>query len=346
MEIVKLVSFALLSKSKHAGELLFFHYIRPTNLSVMNLKQFKPLHWVYNLLHYNALRHNKAAYKKYNIRKPLIASISSKDFPDKISRAWLDIGDSAILAPQKEGFDEFPTAVQHGIINWSRKGYMILEGFFDAASCDAVNAEISQLQEKGTLVFTNGNKLMFANRRSELIKKMASTPALAAILGFILDKEVRAFQTINFITGSQQRAHSDSIHMTTYPLGYLVAAWIALEDISPDSGPLFYYPGSHKLPFLLNSDFNEGANTLRLGKKNYSDFEDIIEELVQQRGFEKHELLARKGDVFIWHANLVHGGAPVIDHALTRKSMVVHFYATDVIKYHEITERPSLMEED
>jgi ectoine hydroxylase-related dioxygenase (phytanoyl-CoA dioxygenase family) len=54
-------------------------------------------------------------------------------------------------------------------------------------------------------------------------------------------------------------------------------------------------------------------------------------------------LIAKKGDVLIWHANLVHGGAPILNPALTRKSMVVHYYANDVIKYHEITERPSLM---
>lgn len=78
----------------------------------MNLKQFKPVHWLYNLLNYKALRHNKAAYKKYNVHKPLIASISSKDFPDKESRAWLDTGDSDLLAPQKENFAAFSTPVQ------------------------------------------------------------------------------------------------------------------------------------------------------------------------------------------------------------------------------------------
>jgi ectoine hydroxylase-related dioxygenase (phytanoyl-CoA dioxygenase family) len=165
-------------------------------------------------------------------------------------------------------------------------------------------------------------------------------------LNFILDKEVVAFQTINFIEGSQQRAHSDSIHMTTYPLGYLIAVWIALEDVNIDNGPLFYYPGSHKLPYLLNSDFNEGENALTLGKKDYKDYEDVLEESVITNGFQKKEFLANKGDVLIWHANLIHGGAPIVNKNLTRKSMVVHYYANDVIKYHEISERPSLLTPD
>ncbi len=185
---------------------------------------------------------------------------------------------------------------------------------------------------------------MFANKRSAPIKDLTLNPDLTALLQFILDKEVVPFQTINFIQGSQQRAHSDSIHMTTYPLGYLIAVWIALEDVTNDNGPLFYYPGSHQLPYLLNNDFNEGSTKLRLGKKDYPDYEDMVEELIATKNYEKKEFLARKGDILIWHANLVHGGAPIIKTS-TRKSMVIHYYAKDVIKYHEITERPSLLED-
>jgi ectoine hydroxylase-related dioxygenase (phytanoyl-CoA dioxygenase family) len=185
---------------------------------------------------------------------------------------------------------------------------------------------------------------MFANKKSTLIKTISNDLRVLHLLGFILGREVVPFQTINFIHGSEQRAHSDSVHMTTYPLGYLIAIWIALEDISQDNGPLFYYPGSHKLPYLLNHDFNEGETLLTLGKKDYVDYEDRLEELVLKNGYQPKEFHARKGDVLIWHANLVHGGAPIINKDLTRKSMVIHYFAKDVIKYHEITERPSLLE--
>lgn len=311
----------------------------------MNLKSLKPVHWLYNLLHYKELKHNRAAYKKHNIKKPLIASISSKDFPDTTSKAWLDVSDSRQVAPGKEGFHQFNSSIQQKIMDWSTNGFMLLENFFDNETCDAINQEIAMLQDTGRLQFTNGNKLMFGNQKSTFIKGLTNNKQLKSILQFLLDKEVVAFQTINFIQGSEQRAHSDSIHMTTYPLGFLIAAWVALEDITHENGPLFYYPGSHKLPYVLNSDFNEGETFLTLGKKHYADFEDIIEDLVTKQNYEKREFLARKGDVFIWNANLVHGGAPIINKKLTRKSMVVHYYATDVIKYHEITERPSLLQE-
>lgn len=308
----------------------------------MNLKQFKPVYWIYNLLHYKELKHNKAAYKKYNIHKPLIASISSKDFPDKESKAWLDVGDSALLAPQRANFSNFTSEIQQQILKWSANGYMVLDKYFNESTCDTVNSEIESLVQRKKIRFT-GNKLMFANKKSSFIKDISNDQGILNLLGFLLDKEVVPFQTINFFNGSEQRAHSDSVHMTTYPLGYLIAIWIALEDVTHDNGPLFYYPGSHKLPYLLNNDFNEGETFLTLGKKDYPDYEDMLEELVAKKEYRSKEFHAHKGDVLIWHANLVHGGAPIINKDLTRKSMVIHYYAKDVIKYHEITERPSLL---
>lgn len=309
----------------------------------INIKQYKFLHWIYNLLHYKSLSHNREAYKRYAIHRPVIASISSKNFPDKESKAWLDTGHSRELAPLRAGFSLFPEGIQQQLLSWSDKGYLILPDFFDETATHSILGEIDRLVFSRKLRPTPDNKLMFANRRSATIRAITYDPRLTDLLSFILDKEVVPFQTINFWHGSNQRAHSDSIHMTTYPLGYLIAVWIALEDTNPDNGPLFYYPGSHRLPYLLNNDFNEGTSLLTLGKKDYGDYEDRIEEVIRENQLEKAVFLARKGDILIWHANLIHGGLPVKDPDQTRKSMVIHYYAKDVIKYHEITERPSLL---
>jgi len=308
-----------------------------------HLKKYKFFHWAYNLIHYKSLSHNKAAFRKYNIHKPVIASLSSKDFPDKESRAWLDTGDSRELTPARTEFGSFSPGVQQSLLAWSEKGYLVVDGFFSPAVADQIQQEADKLESTGKLHPTHDNKLLFANRLSPEIRMITYDKRLMRLLSFILDKEVVPFQTINFKHGSNQRAHSDSIHMTTYPLGYLIAVWIALEDTQPDNGPLFYYPGSHRLPYLLNSDFNEGETALQLGKKDYVDYEDRIEQQIKELSLQPEVFLAKKGDLLIWHANLIHGGIPVRNPALTRKSMVIHYYAKDVIKYHEITERPSLL---
>jgi ectoine hydroxylase-related dioxygenase (phytanoyl-CoA dioxygenase family) len=273
----------------------------------------------------------------------VIASISSKDFPDKTSRAWLDTGHSQELASTKPAFRHFPPGIRQQLKTWSDKGYLIWNSFLDDSRTRDIQNEVDRLVRRGKLRPTHDNKLLFANRHSALIREITWEKRLTELLGFILDKEVVPFQTINFTYGSNQRAHSDSIHMTTYPLGYLIAVWIALEDTHPDNCPLFYYPGSHRLPYLLNSDFNEGETALQLGKKDYVDYEDRIAEQIRERSLQPEVFLAKKGDLLIWHANLIHGGMPVQNPALTRKSMVIHYYAKDVVKYHEITERPSLL---
>jgi ectoine hydroxylase-related dioxygenase (phytanoyl-CoA dioxygenase family) len=130
--------------------------------------------------------------------------------------------------------------------------------------------------------------------------------------------------------------------MTTYPQGYLIAIWIALEDIKEEQGALFYYPGSHKLPYILNDEFNSGSSYFRLGANSYKAYEDRIEDEIKTQGLQKKVLEAKKGDVLIWHANLLHGGSAITKPGSTRKSMVFHYYADGVICYHEITQRPAV----
>ncbi|MEM7656862.1 MAG: phytanoyl-CoA dioxygenase family protein, partial [Bacteroidota bacterium] len=145
------------------------------------------------------------------------------------------------------------------------------------------------------------------------------------------------------IKGSQQAAHSDSIHMTTFPLGYLTAIWLALESVGEGNGPLFYYPGSHKLPYVLNDDFPHGGNRFRVGAEANARYEETIQQIIEQHGLEKKWFHAEAGDLLIWHANLLHGGEPIYQEGSTRKSMVMHYFAKEVICYHELTQRPALL---
>jgi ectoine hydroxylase-related dioxygenase (phytanoyl-CoA dioxygenase family) len=49
-----------------------------------------------------------------------------------------------------------------------------------------------------------------------------------------------------------------------------------------------------------------------------------LEERAVQRGIPKMPFAAKKGDVLVWHADLVHGGNPV-SRVTTRKSIVTHY---------------------
>ncbi len=310
------------------------------------LRSLKVTYSAYNLLHGDELEHNKGPYKDAGMRKFLFQSISSRDFaglpPGEIP--WMDKEVSAEEIRKKVEAKDFKPEVNNALLSWKENGFAILPKFFDEKTVDSINKELETLLKEKKVEFTLGNKVMFANKASELIKGITVKKELTDILDFILGRRVIPFQTINFITGSQQHAHSDSIHMTTYPLGYLVAIWVALEDVTEDSGPLSYYPGSHKLPYLLNDGYERGGNVFTVGAdSNYLKYEEKIGEVVKQNSIPKQIFTAKKGDVLIWHANLIHGGEKITRPGATRKSMVVHYFAEDVIKYHEITERPALL---
>src|SRR6185295_5182859 len=68
-------------------------------------------------------------------------------------------------------------------------------------------------------------------------------------MSLILGETAVATQSLYFEFGSQQALHRDSVVVPTPQFGRLAAAWIALEDIAPESGPLMYVPGSQRLPF-------------------------------------------------------------------------------------------------
>jgi ectoine hydroxylase-related dioxygenase (phytanoyl-CoA dioxygenase family) len=94
----------------------------------------------------------------------------------------------------------------------------------------------------------------------------------------------------------------------------------------------------------MNADYDNEGNGLLLGDKTYQAYEDMIQKKLAENVLSKKTFTARKGDILIWHANLFHGGEKHLNKAKTRKSVVFHYFGKDAICYHEITQRPALME--
>ena len=103
------------------------------------------------------------------------------------------------------------------------------------------------------------------------------------------------------------------------------------------SGPLHYYPETHILPYVFNIDVSNQGTTFKLGEKTHSNYEDYFQEIIDNNKYEKKIFTAKKGDILIWHANLLHGANKIIDKKINRKSMVLHYFSTDSILFHEKT---------
>ena len=307
------------------------------------LRRLKLSYILYNIFNRNALKHNVASFKKYGLSKYYFSPLSSRDFSQvKLNeQQHIITQDSEFL--QSATYNKLNDVSKASISNYNDTGYVILRNYFIEDEIEAVNTDIKDLLEQRKIKFKYGNKLMFVLKQSEAIRKLGREKDLNKILDFLMNGKAELFQSINFIKGSEQASHSDSIHMTTFPLGGLLGVWIALEDIGVDQGPVHYYPGSHKLPYYLNADYDNEGNFLMIGNKSYSAYEDMMRQKIDELNLNKEVFTARKGDVLIWHANLFHGGEPHQDKSKTRKSLVFHYFKKGVICYHEISQRPALI---
>lgn len=311
------------------------------------IRQFRPFYTLYNLFQWKSLKHISAQYQLRAIPKWYFSPIKNVDFATIPAQEspWLDAQDSADILPQSPIFKSFDKQLQAELLPWSKDGYVILKGFFSEEEVDKMNQEIDNLIEKNAANWRyDKKKIMFAIRQSAYLKTISEHPKLIQILELLLGKNVFPFQSINFLYGSEQKTHSDSVHMTTFPLGFMIAAWVALEDINTENGPLHYYPGSHKLPYFMNNDYTHGSTKWWINPLHYQRYEQALAQIIASKRLEKHSFLAKKGDILIWHANLLHGGNAHNDKNQTRKSMVLHYFAKEVICYHEISERPALIE--
>lgn len=310
------------------------------------LRNLKAVYVLNNLLNAGRLAQNRALYKQYGLRKSIYSPLGSRDFAEHHTDIpWIDQPGGLEKIEQNAEFQSFDEKLKEKIRRFLTDGYLILENFFPESDTEALNREVAAQLEAGKTGFNyTGRKIFNFFENSALAdERFFRNPELLHLLSFLLGKKVVPFQSLNFTQGSEQRAHSDSIHMTTEPQGYLIATWIALEDCTPENGSLFYYPGSHRLPYITTADYKSGNTTFTIGEYSNRRYEDKVEEEIRRHGLQKQSFLGKRGDVLIWHANLLHGGSPIRQPGATRRSMVCHYFAEGVICYHEMSQRPALL---
>jgi hypothetical protein len=158
------------------------------------------------------------------------------------------------------------------------------------------------------------------------VRRLALQPRVLAVLRQLYGREPFAFQTLNFAVGSEQPFHSDAVHFHCEPHGFMCGLWIPLADVEPDSGPLLYYPGSHRLPYRSAASLGLTPEQVAAEPHPQRFFEPTWQEDVERLGLEREIFLPRRGEALIWHANLLHGGSAVKNRRARRWSLVVHYY--------------------
>lgn len=225
-------------------------------------------------------------------------------------------------------------------------GYVILKNVFSNDEIDYINNYINDLwinkdkkvvideyigtdKERRTYIQNCSNdvknqpyKLNDLYIYDKKIRDIISKDEISCLLKKILNDKPTIINNLNLEYGSQQDLHTDSLFMTPPKNDDgLAAIWIALEDVDSDSGPLGYYPGSHKI-----TQFKFSNGSMHKKDDEFSSYCKYMNEKVTELNLEKKTFLPKKGDVLIWHAFLYHCGTPINNPSLTRKSMVIHYF--------------------
>jgi hypothetical protein len=168
-------------------------------------------------------------------------------------------------------------------------------------------------------------RLCDLHSHSEAALALYLNRSIFTLVELILGQPAVATQSLFFEFGSQQALHRDPVFVQTRPPSHLIAAWIALEDIDPRSGPLLYVPGSHRLPYYQLEPGKHLFDHSRHGAAESAAMERFDREECAKRGMKPVAFTPKRGEALLWHHSLLHGGAGIADPALTRRSFVVHY---------------------
>jgi ectoine hydroxylase-related dioxygenase (phytanoyl-CoA dioxygenase family) len=204
-------------------------------------------------------------------------------------------------------------------------GYMVMDLGLPLEVIDAALKDISGIYPPSPVPKHEGppypTRLQDAWKLSRNVHRIAVAPRVVAALRELYHREPLPFQTLNFPVGTQQFAHSDTIHFNSAPAGFMAGAWVAMEDMDMDNGPLMYYPGSHKLPEYTMAHVGVPAVA-----SNYPKYEEFMQRVIRDFDLKPDYGTIKKGQVFIWSANLIHGGSMMRQPLRSRHSQVTHFY--------------------
>ena len=257
---------------------------------------------------------------------------------------WVDRDDFLPQLDERTRQGELSPETAERLRHFSAHGYVAFPGLLGAEGADALVAEhdrawqdswpiqalvegigvadLESLPAKDALG-THHYRLNDIQDASETARRAMMTPEIIEFLGLLFADTPVAMQSLFFEYGSEQGTHQDFPYVQSRILSHLVGCWMACEDVHADNGPLFYYPGSHRL-----AKFDWGGGSLTFDGKDQAQVETFgkyLEERCDAAGLERLTFEAKKGDVFLWHAALVHGGSPANDPSATRKSLVVHY---------------------
>jgi ectoine hydroxylase-related dioxygenase (phytanoyl-CoA dioxygenase family) len=230
------------------------------------------------------------------------------------------------------------------------EGYLVLRNFATADEVAAVNRAVDRVWNDksiynpitisayaGTPQYTEtylrnvddrardlGNKLNHLYLYDHAVIDLLLSDKVMGVVSDLIEGTPLLFNGLNLERGSEQRFHFDTFYMPPLSENRMAVLWFALEDIEEGSGELQYYPRSHTIPPYR---FSHGE--IWALNDEMPAFDEYIDKQLADRGLTPQRFRGAMGDVFIWHAQLYHGGSAIEVPGTTRRSMVAHYWRVE-----------------
>lgn len=228
----------------------------------------------------------------------------------------------------------------------NRDGYAVIRQALDVHKCEAALAAIAGMKQRHqTLVSKNADDYGYLYRVvnlhlavPELRDAFAGIGKALAVSDEFFGEPTSLYTSLYYERGSEQALHRDTPYFTTKPAGRYLGVWLALDDVDDGNGPLRVVPESHKLPPVdvraLRKEVFGGETIPSISMEGWDRYQAEVKKQCDERGMVSQDVHVNRGDVIIWHPEMFHGGAPHLDKARSRRSLVMHVTPVGVPVYH------------
>ncbi len=238
--------------------------------------------------------------------------------------------------------DVDPSSLSPEQLSWYRDGVVVLRGFVPDDLIDAYVAVRARLPKP------HGWQTPQPYQHVPELLKLSLHRPLMAVMKDLIGEEMLLHLNLTGWVSTERDWHQDDYLNPPFVDCWYAAAWVALDHISPESGPFEYIPGSHRWPLLRGGKVQAcmtDADRAELKAKNEEHLwptltqkyvVPAIEAEIRRHGTPPKQFLAEKGDVLIWHGGLMHRGTKPARPGIERRALIAHYTA--------LSHRPDLPE--
>ena len=260
---------------------------------------------------------------------------------------WTDRPDVGAGLRSRFASGAVPPEDLNDLMHFAEHGWIVFPGAVETKLVDAFVADIQRHHEHPGLFVTTDHKRgrsgprlsgntpdrfeslfdLYVNFPSS--RAVCMHPRIVRFLRHVFEAPPLAFQQLLFQRSNGHGIHQDpSVVAVEEPL-WLAASWVALQDIVEGSGELAFFDRSHKLPQYM---FADGSKRFDPKKDSRTEYEAALAEAC--KGMKYERFMAKKGDVFVWAADLVHQSHPrTMAEDTPRLSCVTHYCPTTTVPF-------------